>query len=452
METISGGERVIRVLQAALQAVDPGMAIRHALVRQGDTLHLAGETIDLRRFRRVFLIGFGKAGFPMAVAASDILGDSLTSGLIVVKDALPIGDENQSWNSLSTSRIRFLMGSHPIPDEFSLNAGQEMMTFLQTCQEDDLIICLISGGGSALVSVPVLGVSLANLQTLTSLLLSCGAGIQEINTLRKHLDLVKGGGLARRVYPAQLFTLILSDVVGDTLDVIASGPTTPDSTSYQDAWDVLSRYSLLEKIPSSIRDHLDAGRFGRLTETPKPGDVLFKNVRNSLVGSGFLAARAALIQAGLEGFQGLLLTTSLEGEARQIGRFLASIARQVSQSGDPLPRPACLVSSGETTVTISGTGLGGRNQELALGAVAALAGLKNTILIALATDGGDGPTDAAGAVVTGETLSRAQKLGLDPFDFLQRNDSYHFFEPLGDLLRPGPTLTNVNDLSLIFLS
>jgi hydroxypyruvate reductase len=324
------------------------------------------------------------------------------------------------------------------------------MSLLDSCREDDLVIALISGGGSALLSAPADGISLEDLQNLTRLLLACGASIDEINTLRKHLDQIKGGGLARFTYPARLVSLILSDVVGDPLDVIASGPAVPDSSTWKAAWGVLERYDLVDRAPQAILAHLQKGCRGELPDTPKPDDPLFARVQNVMVASNLQAAEAAAEQAEEEGFHTLLLTTYLQGEARQAGRILGAILRQVAAPGHPIPRPACLIAGGETTVTLLGDGLGGRNQEVALGAVSELHGLEQVALVTFATDGGDGPTDAAGALVTGETAQRAAALGMHPDDYLKRNDSYHFFEALGDLLFTGPTGTNVNDLTFLF--
>jgi hydroxypyruvate reductase len=298
---------------------------------------------------------------------------------------------------------------------------------------------------------------LDDLQDLTELLLASGASINEINSLRKHLDTVKGGGLARAAAPATVATLILSDVVGNPLDVIASGPTVPDSSTFADAFAVLERYALLERTPDSIVERLRAGMRGEVPDTPKADDPLFANAQHVLVGSNEQAATAALHAARAEGCHALLLTTRAQGEARVVGQLLGAIAREVATSGgtgglanSPLLRPACLILGGETTVTLRGDGHGGRNQELALAAVGEMTGLEHTVLVTLATDGSDGPTDAAGAVVTGETLARAQALGLDPAAALANNDAYPFFDALGDLLRPGPTHTNVNDLALVF--
>ena len=416
--------------------------------RDGAALEIGGQSYNLGQIRRVLLVGAGKAGAPMAQAAAAILGEHLSQGLVIVKE----GYTDQS-NQLPPYTV--IEAGHPVPDERGVQGAQRIRELLGQAQADDLVICLISGGGSALLVSPVEGVSLADLQDLTGALLSCGASINEINTLRKHLEQLKGGGLARLAAPAQVAALALSDVIGDPLEVIASGPTSPDPSTFQEAMDILKRYGLLEKAPSGVLAHLRRGLAGAASETPKAEDKIFANVHNVIIGSNRQAALAALEMARSVGYNTLLLTTALQGEARQAGRFLAAIAREISISGQPLSKPACLIAGGETTVTLSssaaqGGSLGGRNQELALGAASDLAGLPGVLLVTLATDGGDGPTDAAGAAVTGETLQRARQLGLDPQDFLERNDAYHFFERLGDLLKTGPTNTNVNDLTFIF--
>jgi len=439
------GESVCRVLAAAIQAVEPGAAVKRHLERSGSQLILDGRSYDLEHFSRIFLVGAGKAGAPMTQAAASLLGDRLTGGVVVVKEGYAGG----GLTALPPS-VLLLEGGHPLPDERGVQAAARIFALLADTHPDDLVICLISGGGSALLVSPASGLSLTDLMQLTSTLLACGASINEINTLRKHLEQLKGGGVARLAAPAHLATLILSDVIGDPLDVIASGPTVPDPTTFEDAWQVLGRYSLLEKAPPAVVQRLENGRSGALPETPKPGDPIFEHVQNVVIGSNLLAAQAALQQATLEGFHSQLLTTSLQGEARQAGRLLAAIARQAAETGQPLPHPACLIAGGETTVTVTGGGLGGRNQELALSAVQDLAGLPGVALVTLATDGGDGPTDAAGAIVTGDTLQQARQAGLSPDLFLANNDAYHFFEPLGDLIKTGPTQTNVNDLAFIF--
>lgn len=440
------GDKIANILAAALNAVDPAAAIAQHLHRSDDRLTVQGRHYDLADYRRVFVVGAGKAGVPMAYAVSKILGDRLTQGVIVVKDGYA-----QSREDLHPAPgLDILEAGHPIPDERGVRAARRIIALLETTRADDLVICLISGGASALLVSPAEGITLNDLQQLTSALLASGANINEINTMRKHLDRVKGGKLARLAAPAHLVSLILSDVIGDPLDVIGSGPTAPDSSTFEDAYQVLERYGLLDRVPPAVLAVLQRGRQGDILENPAPHDPLFAKVHNAIIGSNILAANAALAQADKEGLNPMLLTTYLQGEARQVGLVLAGILRQISDSDLPVPRPACLVAGGETTVTLNGDGLGGRNQELALGAVQELAGLPAIALVALATDGGDGPTDAAGAVVTGETQARARQLGLDPNAYLARNDSYHFFDPLGDLLKPGPTQTNVNDLTFLF--
>ena len=428
------------VLAAALNAVDPAIAVRRLLERNGEQLVAGSAVYNLNAIRRIYLVGAGKASLPMAQEVKRIVGDRLSGGVLITK----AGDPG------SLPKIAVHKAGHPIPDERGHRATQEITAMLQSAGKEDLVICLISGGGSALMTCPASGLSLADLQRLTSLLLDCGADIYEINTLRKHLDTIKGGNLARHAHPARLLTLILSDVIGDPLEVIASGPTVPDPSTYQDAFQILKKYNLVSKTPEAILTHLQHGVDGQIPETPKHGDPVFGEVVNVLVGSNLIAARAAVEQAQLAGFNTVLLTTYLQGEARQAGRFIVSLSRQIASSEQPIPRPACIVVGGETTVVVKGNGLGGRNQEVALGAVADLQGLDNVLLLTLATDGEDGPSDAAGGVVTGETLMRGCQLKMQPGDYLERNDAYHFFEPLGDLIKTGPTLTNVNDLAIMF--
>ncbi len=434
---------VSRIMAAALNAVDPAEAVRRVLQREGDTLRTGDFVWKPAEGGQVYLIATGKASLPMAEAAAEIAGKRLSAGIAITK-------RGQAGAAALPPQVRLYEASHPVPGEDGVQATRQIRALLSETRPNDLVLALISGGGSALMTAPAPGISLEALQHLTRRLLACGADIREINCLRKHLDTVKGGGLARWAAPATVLTLILSDVVGSPLDVIASGPTVPDSTTFQDALEILRRYNLTETTPPEILEHLQRGAAGEIPETGKATDPIFERVHNRIVGDNPLAARAALAQAQAEGFHTLLLTTALQGEAREAGRFLAAVLGEVHRSGNPLPRPACIVAGGETTVTLHGEGLGGRNQELALGAVRDLAGLPRLVLVSLATDGGDGPTDAAGAVVTGETLARARQAGLSPEDFLRRNDAYHFFDALGDLLKPGPTQTNVNDLMFLF--
>lgn len=433
---------ITSILAAALNAVDPTSTVKRCLSRKGTTLYISNQSLSLDLIRLVYVVGFGKAAYPMALATIEILGEYFTKGIIITKD----GYAPQHSSAGHISNLTIFEASHPLPDLRGVKATQELVHLLKTVTENDLILCLISGGGSALLTAPAPGITLEEMQQTTTILLASGASINEFNTLRKHLDMVKGGRLAYIASPAHIITLILSDVVGDPLDIIASGPTYPDPTTINQALEVVEKYELASKLPPSIMDQLHSG-----FETPKPGDPIFQNTMTEIIGSNYLACQSALEQAKREGFNTLLLTTYLQGEARDAGGFLASVIRQVCLTGEPIPPPACIIIGGETTVTLHGQGSGGRNQELALGAVKGMAHLNNAILITLATDGGDGPTNAAGAVVTGDTLHRADDLGLNPDHFLAKNDSYHFFAPLGDLIITGPTQTNVNDLAFLFI-
>ncbi len=430
-----------RIMGAALDAVEPGNAVERWLRREGDSLIVAERVYDLRRFDRVLLVGAGKAGAPMAAAVERVLGDRLEAGVVNVKRG-HLGP---------TSRTVLLEAGHPLPDEESVAGSRRIAELLRDTTSRDLVLCVISGGGSALMTLPHDPIALADMQQLTNLMLRAGATIHQLNTVRKHLDLMKGGGLARLAAPASVVTLILSDVVGNSLDVIASGPTVPDTSSFADAWEVVERFGLVDQLPAAIRERLREGLAGKLEDTPKPGDPALALVQNVIVASNDLAAQAGLEQARRDGLNALLLTTFVEGEAREVARVVVALAREERASGRPLALPACLVLGGETTVTLRGQGRGGRNQEMALAAAFALEGLPGTLVAFLATDGSDGPTDSAGAIADGTTLARARALGLEPRRALDDNDAYPFLDRLGDLLRTGPTNTNVNDLVFVLV-
>lgn len=438
LQASSEGGRIIQILAAAITAVEPGAAVGRFVWRDGEMFSISGQVYDLRSFRRVVLLGIGKASLAMSTRLAEILGNRLSGGLVIPKQSPPIFHKP----------FTVIQGGHPIPDERSLKAGQKAIELVSSLDSADLLFCLISGGGSALVTAPVDGVSLADIQALTSALLACGVSIEEMNILRRHLDLVKGGGIARMANGATIISLLLSDVVGGALEAIASGPTAPDPTTCADALSILAKCELGDKIPVSITHALRSSN-----ETPKPDNPIFEKVRNTIVGSNLQAAQAALRCAEEEGFHPYLLRTDLQGEARTAAFELATTLRQARLTGSPVPRPACIVAGGETTVTLKkkGRGTGGRNTELALAAVSELAEFPDVMLITLATDGEDGPTDAAGAVVDGGTFQRAARFAMHPGDYLGRNDSYSFFEKLGDLLKPGPTGTNVNDLVFLFI-
>jgi glycerate 2-kinase len=410
--------RILRILSSALDAVDPYLAVQRNLPQ------IKG---------RVFGLGIGKAAIPMMDALVEQV--PLAGGLAVTKFA----------SHRTPGGYTVLIGGHPVPDERSLQAGDQVLEFVSSLQKDDTLVCLISGGGSALVTAPI--VPLQDLQVLTSLLLAGGARIDEINTLRRQLDRVKGGGLSRAT-KARTISLILSDVIGNPLEAIASGPTVPDPTTRKDALRILKKYDPGRQVPTSIQNFLESNTslLDHEKHTLTGARASRLPSQNIIIGDNGIAARAALKQAEVEGFHGEILTNRLQGEAREVGVLLA---QKLHLESTKRRRPFCLIAGGETTVSIKGKGKGGRNQELALSAVRKLNDSRDSLLIALATDGDDGPTDAAGAVVTGQTARRAAALGLDAADHLSRNDAYPFFRALGDLLHTGPTGTNVNDI--IFL-
>lgn len=442
-------KQALEILGAALAAVDPYQAVRKALEFDPSTnrLSVGGRVFSLNPAGRLIVVGAGKAGTPMAQAVAGVFGDRVSTGQVTVKYGY--GPDREG----SAGPIRFREAGHPVLDEAGILATAEITALLEGLNEQDTVVAVISGGGSALLEEPVEGVSLADMQQLATAMLKSGATINQLNTVRKHLSRVKGGQLARLAAPAQLIGLLLSDVVGSPLDVIASGPTVPDTTTFQDAWHILERLGLAEtgEVPGPIKEYLQKGLAGQAFETPKPGDKLFERVFTYIVGDNRVAAQAGLEKARQSGFNTMLLSTFIEGEAREVAKVFAGIAREILATDGPVKRPACLIAGGETTVTVRGNGLGGRNQEMALAAALALDGLENVIIVPLATDGSDGPNDGAGAFAEGDTVRQARDRNLDPFDYLQRNDAYHFFEKTGGLLKTGPTNTNVNDLTLLLV-
>jgi len=410
----------LAIFRAALKAADPGEAVARHLKR-----------LDLSRFRDVYVIGAGKAGGSMAQAAERVLGRRITAGLINVKDG----------HTAKLRRIELNECGHPVPDERGVAGAERIAAIAEAAGKDDLVVCLISGGASALLPAPAPPITLAEKQAVTRLLLACGANIHEINAVRKHISRIKGGQLARLAAPAMVESLLLSDVIGDDLDVIGSGPTAPDATTFADAAGILAKYKLGDKAPASVRERIAAGA----PETPKPGDPLFRRVRNTVVGSNRLALDAAARRAKELGYRTLVLSSEIQGETREIARMHAAIARELAHTGRPVRPPACIITGGETTVTLRGDGLGGRNQEFVLAAAIDIAGVPDVVVFSAGTDGSDGPTDAAGAIADGETLARKP----DARRYLDENDSYHYFEALGDLVKTGPTNTNVMDVRLI---
>ena len=427
-----------KIFRAAVTAADPTRAVLdHLRLDESSVLTAGRRRYDLTKFERVFVVGAGKAGASMAVALETLLGKKITGGLINVKEG----------HLAKLRRIELNQATHPIPGENGLAGSRRILEIAQAAGPRDLVICLISGGASALLPLPASGVTLEDKQKVTGLLLACGATIHEINAVRKHLSAIKGGRLAQAVHPAALLTLVLSDVIGDDLSVIGSGPTVPDPSTFADALAILAKFDLLEKIPPGVRAVLDAAK----QESPKPGGAVFKKSQTIIVGSNRLAIEAAAKMASRLGYRPLVLSTTIEGETREVAAMHVEIAREVRASGQPVIAPACLLSGGETTVTLRGKGKGGRNQEFALAASLRLASVPNALVLSAGTDGTDGPTVAAGAFASSETLARAAALGMAPHEYLDRNDSFSFFEKLGDLLITGPTNTNVMDVRIMLL-
>jgi hydroxypyruvate reductase len=371
------------------------------------------------------------------MAAERVIGRRITAGYLNVKET----------SGSKLRRIQLQESGHPVPDRRGIEGAQRIVQIAESAGRDDLVVCLISGGASALMPLPPEPVTLEEKQATTRLLLACGADIHEINTVRKHISRIKGGQLARLAAPARVEALLLSDVIGDDPGVIGSGPAAPDSSTFANALAVLDKYDIRSRIPASVRRRLEGGNRGELPETPKPDDPIFKHVRNTIVGSNRIALTAAARRSRELGFRTLLLSSEIQGESREVARAHAAIAREISRTGQPIRPPACVITGGETTVTLKGEGLGGRNQEFVLSAALDIAGLPHTVVLSAGTDGTDGPTDAAGALADGDTLRRKP----DARAFLDRNDSYRYFAALGDLVKTGPTHTNVMDVQLILV-
>jgi glycerate 2-kinase len=421
------GKDALAIFRAALKAAGPAGAVARAL-----------EAGRYDRYRRIFVIGAGKAGATMAQAAERALGRRIEAGLI-----------NTKYGHLARlRRIELNECGHPVPDEPGVEGARRIAAMAESAGPDDLVICLVSGGASALLPLPAEPVTLAEKQETTRLLLASGANIHEINAVRKHISRIKGGQLARLAAPAAVESLLLSDVIGDDLDVIGSGPTAPDASTFARALEILDKYAIRGKVPAAVRQRLEAGAAGEVPETPKPGDEVFRRVRNRVIGSNRLAVDAAAAHARALGYRTLVLSTFIEGETREIARMHAAIAREIVHSGRPVKPPACIVTGGETTVTLRGDGKGGRNQEFVLAAAIDIAGLDGVAVLSAGTDGTDGPTDAAGAIADGRTLERNPCAA----QFLANNDAYRYFEPLGGLVVTGPTGTNVMDVRIVLVS
>jgi glycerate-2-kinase len=410
-------------------------------------------------FSRLIIIAIGKAAYPMANALKDDLIDIIDAGIVITK----YGHCNKSEKSevsgkdvwqctLTKSKMKIFEAGHPLPDDNGVKGTEEIIKLLRDADEHTLVVCLISGGGSALLVSPDNGITLNEKQEITQLLLKAGADINDLNCVRKHISKVKGGRLAELAYPAKVISLILSDVIGDRLDVIASGPTSPDSTTYDAALIVLKKYGLTDKVPQSIIDVLNKGSDGLIPDTPKEGNVIFRRIDNIIIGSNRIALDAAKQKAEELGSHAEIISAELTGEAKDAAKWLVKRAMEIRNRRSERPfAPTCLISGGETTVTVKGNGLGGRNTELALAFAMEIEGIDGITLLSAGTDGTDGPTDAAGAFAEGGTVKKAKAAGIDPVEYLNRNDSYNFFKKIDGLLMTGPTGTNVMDLQIILL-
>ena len=430
--TTSPRQQAADIFHAVLRSIDPYGLVRD---RVGQIVSIYTEG----GYNRLFLISFGKAAFPMAKAFMDGAGRLVSQGILITKDGHVLSD------GLPDS-VRVHEAGHPVPDARGVQATEDVIGLLAEADAQTLVVCLISGGGSALLAAPSEGIHLPEKQEITRMLLNAGADIGELNTVRKHLSRVKGGRLAELAHPAKIVSLILSDVIGDPLDVIASGPTSPDRTTFGDALAVIDRYHLRDRIPAKGLDILLRGERGEIPDTPKAGSPVFDTVENLIIGNNQLAIEIAAAEAAKRGYRPEILSSSLEGEARDVARWLTGQAAERAGSGR-----ICLISGGETTVSVTGGGLGGRNMEMALAFALEIKGTEGITLLSAGTDGTDGPTDAAGAIVDGDTLSRAEVLGLDARIYLHNNDSYHFLQATKDLFVTGPTGTNVMDLQIILL-
>lgn len=427
------------IMSEAISAVDPSSCVYRAVKKEDDTIVINSTSYELSKYERIFAIAFGKAATSMSKAIEDILGDSLTSGIAVTKHGF----------AAPLRKMTVYEAGHPIPDDNSIAAGKTIYSFLEGTGPKDLIIFLISGGGSSLITYPRKGVSVTDVVKLTDGLMRSGATIDELNTIRKHLCLIKGGGLAKIAYPSESISLILSDVVGDPLDVIASGPTVPDRSSFADFSEIVERYNL--SLSPAVAGLLEDGLEGVIEETPKAGASVFEKTSHHLVGNNALALLEAKSKASELGYNTMLLTSSIIGEAREAGKFFAAIAREERLREDPLPLPACILAGGETTVTMKGKGPGGRCQEMALSFGIEVSGLEGVLLLAAGTDGNDGTTDSAGAFADGDTVRKGKDLQIDARHELYKNNSHYYFSETDDLFVTGPTGTNVMDIYIILV-
>ncbi|MGB5848312.1 MAG: glycerate kinase [Ignavibacteriaceae bacterium] len=436
-------EDAVSLFYVGINAASPNNLIPNNMLLEENILTVSdiigtSKSFELKNYKRIIVIGAGKASTSMAFEVEEILDDNIDEGLVVTK--------NNFRSQLK--RIQALKASHPLPDKKGIEASKKIVEICKNANEDDLIINLISGGASSLLPYRADNITLEDKIKTTKILLRAGATIQELNTLRKHISAIKGGLLAKYVYPATMINLIISDVIGDQLDVIGSGFTVPDPTTFEDSWNVVIKYKLENKIPHSVRSYLLDGMEGKAPETPKPGNPLFNNVHNFIIGNNGLALSAIKTAAEEKGYNARIISSTLEGEAKVASKFIAHLAKEYSLSEE---NPVCLIFGGETTVTVTGNGKGGRNQEFCLSIAIEIDGMENITFLSGGTDGIDGQTEAAGAICNSRTIERAKELGLNAMNFLDNNDSYNFFKKLDDLIITGSTNTNVMDIQIVLI-
>ena len=431
----------LKAVTAAISGANPELLTREALHTHSSTLQAGHARVDLSNYRRILVIGGGKASAGMVAGLERVLGGWITAGAVNVPDYLKEKSPNP--------KIGFYPATHPLPSQNGANGVKRMLSLIGTPAKNDLVICIVSGGASSMMPFPAPRLLLSEKRRVTQALLASGASIVETNIVRKHLSQIKGGRLAELLFPATILTLILSDVVGNRLEDIGSGPTAPDPSTYADAKQVLEKYGVWDMTPRPARLILENGVAGRIKETPKPGSSLFRRVSNVIIGDNSTACQAAAESLRHDGYRTRVPTTSLEGDARHAGRFLSRKLGELYRRRFSLGRPVALVIGGETTVAVKAKGKGGRNQELVLSASLGIDEMTNVLIASAGTDGVDGNTNAAGAIADGTTVRRGLKRGLSPEKYLAKNDSYSYFRKLGDLIRTGPTGTNVNDITIV---
>lgn len=427
-------------LEKAISAVLPKNLIRGKVLRKKNIIKIGEKKYDLNDYSEVVILGIGKACIEMCEALLEILSDKISQGLLITK--------HEQVRKIDP-RIEVLGGGHPIPDKKGEEAARKLLDLASNVDKNSLTIFLVSGGGSALMPLPKDGLTLDDKIEMTKLLLRSGATINEMNIVRKHLSAVKGGWIAKKTNSKNLISLIISDIVGDPIHFIASGPTAPDPTTYEDAIDMLKRRNIWDKASENVRKHLLKGKNKEIEETPKPEDKIFRKIYNYVIGSNKDACKAAYEEARKNGLKSMILTTHLEGEAREVGIVISSIAKDLYKNNFPLKKKSAIIIGGETTVIVKGFGKGGRNQECVLSSIIGLSGLKGIAFSSIGSDGIDGITNAAGAIGDGNSFEKAISMGLNVKDFLDNNDSYSFFEKIGDIVYTGPTGTNVGDIAIL---